>query len=80
MRGVDSLTDGEKRALSEALGKLRDKLPPVYSSIHTELRFNPSGALAEVRAWDREGGKVLADVAIRPDGTSGRVRQQQTGR
>jgi hypothetical protein len=70
MTGVDELTEAEWRAFSDALVALRGALPS-YPFIHTEPVRNPSGALYEVRAYEREGGEVLADVAVRPDGTRG---------
>jgi hypothetical protein len=76
MTGVDQLTEGEWRSFSDALVALRGELPS-YPFIHTEPVRNPSGALYEVRAFEGEGGRLLADVVIRPDGTSAQVRVRQ---
>lgn len=73
MTGVDELTEVEWRAFSDALVALRAALPS-YLFIHTEPVRNPSGALYEVRAYEGDGGRLLADVAIRPDGTLAPVR------
>jgi hypothetical protein len=73
MTGADELTETEWRAFSDALVVLRGALSS-YPIIHTEPVRNPSGALYEVRAYEREGGRVLADVAVRPDGSLAPVR------
>jgi hypothetical protein len=41
---------------------------PTSPFIHSAPVKNPSGVLYVVRAYDREGGRLLADVAIRSDG------------
>jgi hypothetical protein len=73
MTGVDELTEGEWRSFSDALVALRGALPS-YPFIHTEPVRNPSGTLYEVRAYEGEGGRLLAEVAIRPDGELAPVR------
>jgi hypothetical protein len=73
MTGVDELTEAEWRAFSDALVALRGALPS-DPFIHTAPVRNPSGTLYEVRAHEGEGGRLLADVAIRPDGTLAPVR------
>jgi hypothetical protein len=73
MTGADELTEAEWRAFSDALIALRGALPS-YPFIHTEPVRNPSGTLYEVRAYEGEGGRLLADVAIRPDGTLAPMR------
>jgi hypothetical protein len=73
MTGVDQFTEVEWRGFSDALAALRGALPS-YPFIHTEPVRNPSGTLYEVRAYEGEGGRLLADVAIRPDGTLAPVR------
>jgi hypothetical protein len=55
---------------------LRGALPS-YRFIHTEPVRNPSGALYEVRAYEREGGRLIGTVVIRPDGTLAPVRASQ---
>ncbi len=73
MTGVDQLTDAELRSFNAALAALRDALPG-YASIHTVPVRNPSGVLSEVRVYDRDGGRLLAEVAIRADGKLAPVR------
>jgi len=73
MTGVDQLTGEELRCFSAALEALRAALP-TYAFIHTVPVRNPSGALYEVHAYDREGGQLLADVVIRADGKLAAVR------
>jgi hypothetical protein len=78
MTGVDELTNAEWRSFSAAIVALRDALPS-YPFIHTEPVRNPSGTLDEVRAYEGEGGRLLADVAIRPDDTLAPVRVRPLG-
>jgi hypothetical protein len=73
MTGADELTETEWRAFSDAIFAPRGALPS-YPFIYTEPVRNPSGALYEVRASEREGGRVLADVVVRPDGSLAPVR------
>jgi hypothetical protein len=73
MTGVDELTEAEWRSFSDAIVVLRGALPS-YPFIHTEPVRIPSGMLYEVRAYEGEGGRLLADVTIRPDGTLAPVR------
>jgi hypothetical protein len=73
MIGVDELTEAEWRSFSDAIMALRGALP-TYPFIHTEPVRNPSGTLYEVRAYEGEGGRLLADAAIRPNGTLAPVR------
>jgi hypothetical protein len=45
--------------------------------IHAEPLRNPSGVVSEVRAYDRDGGRLLAEVTIRANGELARVRVRQ---
>jgi hypothetical protein len=71
--GIDELTEEQLGFYSDALIALRAALPS-YPFIHSVPVKNPSGVLYEARAYDREGGRLLADVAIRSDGVLAPVR------
>jgi hypothetical protein len=73
MTGIDDLTDEELRSFNAAIEALRAHLPG-RGFIHTGIVRNLSGTLSEVRAYGHDGGRVLAEVAIRADGALAPVR------
>jgi hypothetical protein len=73
MTGIEDLTDEELRSFNAARDALRAHLP-AHGFIHTDWVRNPSGTLSVVRAFDHEGGRMLAEVAIRADGALAPVR------
>jgi hypothetical protein len=73
MAATDELTAAERRQFNDAVSALRDALPRGGWLDPMPVR-NPSGVLYEVRVFDREAGRIVAEVAIRPDGTLAPVR------
>jgi hypothetical protein len=73
MIDLNDFTEEELRSFNAARDALRAHLPG-HDFIHTDWVRNPSGTLAVVRAFDHEDGRMLAEVAIRSNGTLAPVR------
>ncbi|HWJ35129.1 MAG TPA: hypothetical protein VNR70_07670 [Steroidobacteraceae bacterium] len=73
MIDLNEFTEEELSSFNAARDALRAHLPE-HGFIHTDWVRNPSGTLAAVRVFDHEGGRMLAEVAIRSDGALAPVR------